>query len=620
MKAGGEPSEGSGSAESRMSVRAYVMITANTPCDLKMQVMGLSVDDIPPGDSAWFRDAVERHDLHFSYQDGEIEYLCPHEDEDAAATNFKRGILSALQVSVINVDDAFEVVLQEVRPPGSEAADVAGECETRYQVTTMNDLVVNKTKENCRSNAHLPYLPYAHYTTDRINSELPFFRRDQSCQMFRSESAWERVECVEEVASKARSRPCWSSPHSPRSPSPPVCTSRQGQRRRQDLFMKAIVFFSKLREYLKRRESLRMDLKGAVDSSETRHHVDSAIDVTLEYLAATVIPDSGLEEGRPHAFSNLVNLLGRLRTEGDLDNLWEANWQRDNYKEFLLDALLLCDGPHCFRLVTHLAEDPNNLFDSRLRAWLAGIHFHANTDPESVQYLMELARTKPSMEDEIVMAASSIVHRLCLQDREDECQGAKPFLEYVQEKIGSKCGYGEDRQRQNKVKVMLRALGNAGVLPYEGFPDMCYLNKMHNSELRVAALQTYRRSGCPATEAPWKILEDSQDDVEVRLAAYLAMVPCATETPGFFTRIHQLLEREEKRKFMSVVHGSLLFHCAVGSFIWTHVRNLAEQPGPGSSEQELSKLAAQHALNAKFNTNAFRSSRNYRYAQFSQPG
>ncbi|XP_063594731.1 uncharacterized protein LOC134771671 [Penaeus indicus] len=581
-----------GSEESRMSVRAYVMITANTPCDLKMQVMSLSMDDVPPSDSAWFRDAVERHDLHFSYQDGEIEYLCPDEDEDAAATNFKRGILSALQVSVINVEDMYEVVVQE--------ADVAGECETRYQVTTMNDLVVNKTKENCRSNAHLPYLPHAQYTTDRINSELPFFRRDQSCQMIRSENVWDRVECVEEVRvegpfpslleqSSLASLTVTSSLHLQAGPDEAPGPFYEG-------------------EYLKRKESLRMDLKGAVDSSETRHHDDSGvrdqIDVTLEYLAATMMPDSGLEEGRPHAFSSLVDLLGRLRTEGDLDNLWEANWQRDNYREFLLDAILLCEGPHCFRLVTHLAKDPKNLFDSRLRAWLAGIHFHANSDPKSVRYLMELARIKPSMDDEIVMAASSMIHRLCQQNRENECQGAKPFLEYAQEKIGSKCGYGEDRQRQNKVKVVLRALGNAGLLPYEGFPDMCYLNKMHNSDLRVAALRTYRRSGCPATEAPWKILEDSQDDVEVRIAAYLAMVPCATGTPGFFTRIHQLLEHEEVNQ--------------VGSFIWTHVRNLAEQPGPGSSEQELAKLAAQHTLNSKFNTNAFRSSRNYRYAQFSQ--
>ncbi|XP_042889118.1 uncharacterized protein LOC122264331 isoform X2 [Penaeus japonicus] len=581
-----------GSEQSSMSVRAYVLITANTPCDLKMQVMSLSVDDVPPNESAWFRDAVQSHELHFSYQDGEIEYLCPHQDEDAAATNFKRGILSALQVSVTNVDDMFEVVLQE--------ADVAGECETRYHMTNVNDLVINKTKENCRSNAHLPYLPHSHYTTERINSELPFFRRDQSCQMFRSENIWERVECVEEVSVEG---PFPSLVEQASLASLTITSSLQLQAGPEEA---PGPFYEG--EYLKRRESLRMDLEGAVDSAETRNQDDAnvrdQIDVILEYLSATMTPHSGLEEGRPHAFSNLVNLLGRLRAEGALDDLWQANWQRDNYREFLLDAILLCEGSHCFRLVTRLAEDSNNLFDTRLRAWLAGIHFHANSDPESVQYLMELARTKSSMEDEIVMAASSMVHRLCQQNPKNECRGHKPFLEYVQEKIGNKCGYGEDRHRQDKVKIMLRALGNAGLLPYDGFPEMCYMNKMHNRELRVAALQTYRRSGCPVTEDPWKILEDGQDDVEVRLAAYLAMVPCATETPGFFTRIQQLLEREEVNQ--------------VGSFIWTHVRNLAEQPGPSSAEQELAKLASQHTLNSKFNTNAFRTSRNYRYAQFSE--
>lgn len=37
----------------------------------------------------------------------------------------------------------------------------------------------------------------------------------------------------------------------------------------------------------------------------------------------------------------------------------------------------------------------------------------------------ELARTKSSMEDEIVMAASSMVHRLCQQNPKNECRGHK---------------------------------------------------------------------------------------------------------------------------------------------------------------------------------------------------
>lgn len=56
---------------------------------------------------------------------------------------------------------------------------------------------------------------------------------------------------------------------------------------------------------------------------------------------------------------------------------------------------------------------------------------------------------------------------------------------------------------------------------------------------------------------------------------------------------------------------------SVGSFIWTHIRNLVEQPGASQEGQEVARLAAQVTLNNKFNTNGFQASRNYRMAQYS---
>ncbi|XP_069955767.1 uncharacterized protein [Cherax quadricarinatus] len=123
-------------------------------------------------------------------------------------------------------------------------------------------------------------------------------------------------------------------------------------------------------------------------------------------------------------------------------------------------------------------------------------------------------------------------------------------------------------------------------------------------ELRVAALQSYRRVGCPHSKAPWKILEDVTEKIEVRIAAYTSLVPCAIITPGFFTRINRLLEREEVNQ--------------VGSYIWTHVHNLVENPSPSDYDRQLAKLAAQHTLPTKFSINTFRSSQNYQYAQFSE--
>ena len=43
----------------------------------------------------------------------------------------------------------------------------------------------------------------------------------------------------------------------------------------------------------------------------------------------------------------------------------------------------------------------------------------------------------------------------------------------------------------------------------------------------------------------WQLLEDGSEKSEVRIAAYLALVPCAAHTSGFFTRINNLLQQEK---------------------------------------------------------------------------
>lgn len=42
-----------------------------------------------------------------------------------------------------------------------------------------------------------------------------------------------------------------------------------------------------------------------------------------------------------------------------------------------------------------------------------------------------------------------------------------------------------------------------------------------------------------------QVLEDGQDEVEVRLAAYLALQSCAAVSANFFPRLQTLLEKEQ---------------------------------------------------------------------------
>ncbi|XP_042216922.1 uncharacterized protein LOC121862668 [Homarus americanus] len=264
---------------------------------------------------------------------------------------------------------------------------------------------------------------------------------------------------------------------------------------------------------------------------------------------------------------------------------------------------MLCERSHCIRQVSRLAmEDDSGAFSSRVLVWLTGIHFHTTVDPQAITYIMKLAQSKQYVANQAVMAASSMVYKLCQQDPHMCTIYSEPLLEYVTGQVGDSCGVGRSRGHQDNIKLALRALGNAGVLPYDNFPEKCYMDKSVVPELRVAALQTNRRIGCFNSKAPWKILEDVDEKVDVRIAAYLALVPCATHTPGFFTRIKRLLDHEDVNQ--------------VASYIWTHVRNLVEHPGPSDYDRELAKLASQHTLPAKFNANAFYTSHNYRYTQF----
>ena len=50
----------------------------------------------------------------------------------------------------------------------------------------------------------------------------------------------------------------------------------------------------------------------------------------------------------------------------------------------------------------------------------------------------------------------------------------RAFLRYIKAEVGKECGWGETSEQQHRVKFALRALGNAGVVPQDNFPEKCY--------------------------------------------------------------------------------------------------------------------------------------------------
>lgn len=86
-----------------------------------------------------FSHEIEGMDLRFDFHDGLIQEICPNSDEAVWVTNFKRGILSSFQNTMVRFDLDHK----------SLETDVSGRCEVSYQFTGSSNtsILIKKSKD-----------------------------------------------------------------------------------------------------------------------------------------------------------------------------------------------------------------------------------------------------------------------------------------------------------------------------------------------------------------------------------------------------------------------------------------------------------------------------------------
>lgn len=130
-----------------------------SPCDGILSLSELKLSDSIPKENSEiiehpnsqdFAEALGEFTLRFSFKDGIIDELCPHEDEQNWTLNFKRGILSLLHNTMKRFDLDYE---------NEEEVDVRGKCSTNYNIIGVKDtsLLIEKTKDlkSCQGNSRL---------------------------------------------------------------------------------------------------------------------------------------------------------------------------------------------------------------------------------------------------------------------------------------------------------------------------------------------------------------------------------------------------------------------------------------------------------------------------------
>ena len=219
--------------------------------------------------------------------------------------------------------------------------------------------------------------------------------------------------------------------------------------------------------------------------------------------------------------------------------------------------------------------------------------------------MYELIEHGQSENDYIFMlTASAVCHTFC--KNYPDCYNneyAKAIIDYLEADLGIKLAEEKpyDRQTKDNIILILKALGNIGKYSDETEMELEKIieSEAYTTEIKLQAIHSFRRYDCGRKREYFlKIFSNFQENTEIRIAAYLQSMRC----PDFLSIkiIKNILKTENTNQ--------------VGSFVWSHLTNLAKSASP--VKVEVQGLLMDNDLGEKFKMDFRKFSRNYEYSLF----
>ncbi|MGH0152589.1 UNVERIFIED_CONTAM: hypothetical protein FKN15_024522 [Acipenser sinensis] len=233
----------------------------------------------------------------------------------------------------------------------------------------------------------------------------------------------------------------------------------------------------------------------------------------------------------------------------------------------LVDALPACSSEACVSLIAELLLS-RELEEERATSFLTSLTFIPQPTAGMIATLTTLLRS-PEASRSVFLGVSSVVHTFC-SAVQPACAGVPEVLALMtvlQGYLEEDCGSGADPEQLSQLQSVLKAVGNAGLAAAALTPalSLCAETQTGPVELRLAALDAFRRIPCNADRSVllW-LYRSREEDVEVRIAAYLQAMRCPSE--GLLQAVSQA-QREETSS-------------QVGAFVWSHLSQLMETEDP----------------------------------------
>ncbi|KAI4551438.1 hypothetical protein MJT46_017690 [Ovis ammon polii x Ovis aries] len=238
------------------------------------------------------------------------------------------------------------------------------------------------------------------------------------------------------------------------------------------------------------------------------------------------VRDPHTVEEATELFLTLVSELRGLSVD-ELMELWGLSFKcRDNWQP-LVDALPSCGTEACVGLMAELIMSGEVEADET-EAWLWSLAFV----PEPTDAMVRALLT-PGASSSAFLGISALVHNLCvsLDGPCEQLSGVGSLVRILGDAVDANCTFREPPDA-DQLLFVLKAIGNAGQAATALTPKLstCASLRSCPHEIRLGAIQAFRRVPCSADRSVLSSLyQNSEEDTEIRINAYLALMRCPGE-------------------------------------------------------------------------------------------
>ncbi|GIY39272.1 apolipophorins [Caerostris extrusa] len=523
--------QGGSQDKTQLQITAQAIFEVLDRCELSLRLRGVTLKQSDPESPDYlvssrgareFARALERPTLRFSFQNGQVEHTCPLENTPTWVTNIQKGVLSAFQTHLVKPDASSR----------HQETDVLGKCTAEYQslgiqwhgthtIRKVKDLSSCTERENVET-----YLQGSPYSSDFQTQSLPVVTGNQECEQVFGDGYLQTSTCNEKLVFR---------PFSNRGNGVVTTVSQKlihtsiGRRKPSGL------------DYRPTTEPLLFSHENLEVSSAK---IEEETETSLKELCEAAQTDISITV--PRKFSAFIYKLKKLNLRSlkafyqKTDKICSGSTKA---RKFFMDAIPLVSTAESARFMYDMISR-KSISETESNFWLTSLSFIKETTPEIIATFTPLLDGRYN---QAILGISALIRNYC-QDK--DCSAVSEV--------------------QSAVILSLKAIGNIGYMfGKESLIEACYKNPQIRTETRLAAIDAFRRVSCDISrEELMKTYSNYNEETEMRIAAYLAVMKCPT-----LSTIQEVKE---------VLLNERINH--VGSFIWTHLNALSKTKHPERRE------------------------------------